>query len=244
MKYLYILVFIFYFYSFMGWLMEVILTLFQEKKFINRGFLIGPICPIYGFGCVLILLLLNKYHGEPVTLFFMAVIICSILEYTTSYLMEKVFKNRWWDYSSFKYNINGRICLETMIPFGFLALIMYYGLNPFLIATFSNIAEIILKYSVITMITITLLDIICSFNVILNLKNISNSLRCDSTEIITKKVKETLMNKNFLYRRLVNSFPDMKVFNKMAILKERLLKDKDKIKKEKEKIKRQKKKKH
>lgn len=243
MKYLYVLILIFYFYSFMGWLMEICLTLVQERKFINRGFLIGPICPIYGIGCVLILLLLNKYHGEPVTLFFMAIIICSILEYTTSYLMEKIFKNRWWDYSNFKYNINGRICLETMIPFGFLSLVMYYGINPFLISTFSSIPLTILKYSVIAMICITFLDIIFSFNVILNLKNISNSLRCDSTEVITKKVKEVLMNKNFLYRRLVKSFPDMKVFNKMSILKDRLIQDKDKLKKEKEKIKKQKKKK-
>lgn len=227
----------------MGWMMEVCLALFQERKFINRGFLIGPICPIYGFGCVLILLLLNKYHGEPVTLFFMAIIICSILEYTTSYLMEKIFKNRWWDYSSFKYNINGRICLETMIPFGFLALVMYYGINPFLIATFSKIPFLVLKYSIIVIVFVTFLDIIFSFNVILNLKNISNSLRCDSTEIITKKVKEVLMNKNFLYRRLVKSFPDMKVFNKMSILKDRLTKDKGKLKKEKEKLKQQKKKK-
>lgn len=243
MKYLFVLILIFYFYSFMGWLMEVGLTIFQEKKFINRGFLIGPICPIYGIGCVLILLLLNKYHGEPVTLFFMAIIICSILEYTTSYLMEKIFKNRWWDYSNFRYNINGRICLETMIPFGFLALVMYYGINPFLISTFSSVPLTVLKYSVAIMLLLTFLDIIFSFNVILNLKNISNSLRCDSTEIITKKVKEVLMNKNFLYRRLVKSFPDMKVFNKMSILKDRLIKDKNKIKKEKEKIKKQKKRK-
>lgn len=227
----------------MGWLMEVCLTLFQERKFINRGFLIGPMCPIYGFGCVLILLLLNKYHGEPVTLFFMAIILCSILEYTTSYLMEKIFKNRWWDYTNFKYNINGRICLETMIPFGFLALIMYYGINPFLIKTFSLIPMNILKYVVLFMLSLTFLDIICSFNVILNLKNISNSLRCDSTEVITKKVKETLMSKNFLYRRLVKSFPDMQVFNKMSILKERLIRDKNKIKQEKDRIKTQKKKK-
>lgn len=243
MQYLFILVLIFYFYSFMGWLMEVCLTLFQERKFINRGFLIGPMCPIYGFGCVLILLLLNKYHGEPVTLFFMAIILCSILEYTTSYLMEKIFKNRWWDYTNFKYNINGRICLETMIPFGFLALIMYYGINPFLIKTFSLIPMNILKYVVLFMLSLTFLDIICSFNVILNLKNISNSLRCDSTEVITKKVKETLMSKNFLYRRLVKSFPDMQVFNKMSILKERLIRDKNKIKQEKDRIKTQKKKK-
>ena len=79
-------------YSFIGWLMEVICKLIETKKIINRGFLIGPYCPIYGWGCLLITMLLNKYVDDPLVLFVMAIIICSILEYVTSYLMEKLFK--------------------------------------------------------------------------------------------------------------------------------------------------------
>ena len=107
-------------YAFLGWLMEVTLGLIQSKKFVNRGFLIGPYCPIYGFGGLLITFLLQKYVNDPIVLFFMALIICGILEYVTSYLMEKIFHARWWDYSNKKYNINGRVCLDTIIPFGLL----------------------------------------------------------------------------------------------------------------------------
>ena len=123
---------LFIIYSNLGWLMEVTLKSIELKKFINRGFLIGPICPIYGYGCLLIIILLKNFTSNIVLLFFSSVIICSILEYLTSYIMEKLFKARWWDYSRRKYNINGRICLNTMIPFGLLGCLMMYVVNPFL----------------------------------------------------------------------------------------------------------------
>lgn len=74
--------------------MEVMCKLIELKKFINRGFLIGPYCPIYGWGCILIIILLNKYTNDPVILFIMSVLICSALEYFTSYFMEKMFNAR------------------------------------------------------------------------------------------------------------------------------------------------------
>ncbi len=149
--------------------------------------------------------------------------------------MEKIFKNRWWDYSKFKYNINGRICLETMIPFGFLALFMMYVLNPFFFNLITKIDPIVLKYVSITLLVFTIIDIILSFNIIITLKNVSNSIRCDSTEVITKKVKEILFNKTIFHKRLIKSFPDMKVFNKTIILKNKVKKDKEKLKNEKKK---------
>ena len=231
------LIIMFFIYSFLGWLMEVILSLFEHHKFIDRGFLIGPICPIYGFGGIIIYILLNKYMNEPIILFFMSVIICSILEYFTSYIMEKIFKNRWWDYSQMKYNINGRICLECAIPFGFGACFLMYGVNPILSMIFNNINIVVWKSLTIFLLILLLIDLIISFKIIINLRNISNSIRCDSTEAITKKVKEILTKKTFLHRRLLLSFPDMKVKNKLSILTERILKDKEKIKKEKINIK-------
>ena len=97
---------LFFIYSNAGWLMEVIGKLIEKKKFINRGFLIGPYCPIYGHGAILITILLEKYTNDPIALFIMGVVICSILEYLTSYFMEKIFHARWWDYSRYKFNIN------------------------------------------------------------------------------------------------------------------------------------------
>ena len=122
---------LFFIYAFIGWLMEVCFTFITDHKLVNRGFLIGPLCPIYGHGCLLILLFLKKFADEPITLFFMAMLICSLLEYFTGYLLEKIFKARWWDYSNRKFNINGRICLETLIPFGILGLLIVLIINPF-----------------------------------------------------------------------------------------------------------------
>ena len=113
-------------YSFIGWLMEVICKLFEYKRFINRGFLIGPICPIYGFGVLFIILLIGNDRNDILSVFLKAILICSVLEYLTSYFMEKLFKARWWDYSDKKFNIAGRICLENALSFGIGALAVIY----------------------------------------------------------------------------------------------------------------------
>ncbi len=229
------LVMMFYIYAFLGWICEVIVALLQHKKFINRGFLIGPLCPIYGVGCIAIFLSLNKYANDPLVLFLLSIFLCATLEYITSYIMEKIFKNRWWDYSDMKYNINGRICLEFAVPFGVGGIVMFYGTNPLILSVLNLLSNNTLMFICIFLSIIFLIDLIFSFNVIITLKNISNTIRCDSTEIITKKVKEILKSKDLLHRRLLNSFPDMQISNRLSILKDRLIKDKELLKKEKNK---------
>ena len=98
--------YIFIIYSILGWLMEVIIVSSKKRKITARGFLIGPWCPIYGFGALFITLLLKKYYNDPVALFIMSFLMGTILEYVTSYLMEKLFHARWWDYSDHKFQIN------------------------------------------------------------------------------------------------------------------------------------------
>lgn len=154
---------LFFIYSFIGWLMEVILSLYNEHKFVNRGFLLGPYCPIYGFGSLLLYFLLKNYTNNFIVLFILTMFICSLLEYTTSYIMEKIFKLRWWDYTNMKYNLNGRICLETMTPFSLLGAIAIKYVTPYLIKFINNFSlKIILIISII-LITIFIVDIIISF---------------------------------------------------------------------------------
>ena len=98
---------LFMIYAVAGWIMEVTCKLIQYKRFINRGFLIGPYCPIYGYGALLITFLLGRYKYDALVLFVMAIVVCGTLEYLTSLVMEKMFKARWWDYSQRKFNING-----------------------------------------------------------------------------------------------------------------------------------------
>ncbi len=127
--FLYIL--LFFLYSFLGWCLEVLCKLVSEKKFVNRGFLIGPYCPIYGYGAILMSVLLQKYLDDPFTLFIMIVLICSVLEYFTSFFLEKIFHTRWWDYTKYRFNINGRICLETMILLDYLVYLLCIKLLHF-----------------------------------------------------------------------------------------------------------------
>ena len=111
---------LFIIYSFLGWLVEVTKVSIKEKKIVNRGFLIGPLCPIYAVGAVLITWSTKKYEDDIFILFVLSVIICGVLEYFVSFLLEKIFKVKWWDYSDRKYNINGRITLNNLVGFGLL----------------------------------------------------------------------------------------------------------------------------
>ena len=138
---------LFFIYSFLGWLIEVVGKLIQKGKFINRGFLIGPYCPIYGFAALTMIFLWKGYLNAPFTLFILITLTAAILEYITSFILEKIFKTRWWDYSNYKFNINGRICLETMIPFGFAGLILMYVLNPFFESLLNSLPQIFLHLS-------------------------------------------------------------------------------------------------
>lgn len=191
--------------------MEVGCKLVELKKFINRGFLIGPYCPIYGWGCILIILLLNKYTDDPLVLFIMAIVICSILEYFTSYFMEKLFKARWWDYSRRKFNINGRICLETMIPFGLLGCLIMYFVNPFFVSIYSKIPSNILIIISFVLFTIFLTDNIISYTIMFKMKIPKIKISKDNTEEITEYVRSILAKRSFLYKRLMKAYPNMKI---------------------------------
>ena len=200
---------LFIIYSFIGWSIEVVGKLIEKHKFINRGFLVGPICPIYGWGCIAIILLLSKYKSSPIVLFLMAIIICSILEYFTSYFMEKLFHVRWWDYTRRKYNINGRICAETMIPFGILGCLVVYIVNPIFTGLLNKIPVNTLNILAIIIFTIYVIDNIVSLSVMFGFKGTLKTVEKDGTEEITKKVREVLLKRNFLYKRLVNAFPNI-----------------------------------
>ena len=205
---------LFIIYSFIGWIIEVINEVITEKRFVNRGFLIGPYCPIYGLGVLLMVSLLNRYINDPIVVFIMSIVIFSMLEYFTSFVMEKLFKARWWDYTNRKFNINGRICLETMIPFGVGGLIVMYAVNPFIVDLISNIPDSIFNFIVAIVFIIFLIDNIISFSIILGFRNTTFKAEKDNTMEITNKVKEILTKQSKLSKRLVKSFPNLKVLRK------------------------------
>ena len=121
----------FFAYSFLGWVCECIYCSIPAKKFINRGFLEGPYCPIYGCGAMLVIYLLTPFAAKPLLLFVAGILVTSALEYITSWLMEMFFHTKWWDYSTYPFNINGRICLKNSTLFGIMVVFVYYVLHPF-----------------------------------------------------------------------------------------------------------------
>lgn len=100
----------FFIYGVLGWCTEVAYAAVKHKKFVNRGFLNGPICPIYGFGVVAVTLILNDYQDNLGLLFIMSVLVATLLEWATGFLLEKLFHHKWWDYSELPFNIQGYVC--------------------------------------------------------------------------------------------------------------------------------------
>ena len=203
---------LFIIYSFLGWVVEVINCSIVEKKVVNRGFLISPICPIYGCGAILITLVLSNYKDDWFVVFCMAVILCGLLEYFTSWIMEKLFHARWWDYSHNKFNINGRVCLETMIPFGILGLVIIYVLNPLFYNLLSYIPSNVSNIISLLLFILLIADMIISCNVISKVtstvKNVAAQNKKDDTYEITAKAREILKT-NWKGKRLLDAFPDL-----------------------------------
>lgn len=202
---------LFLMYSVLGWLMEVINSYFIHKRFVNRGFLIGPYCPIYGIGVLLIISFLNDYMDNFLVLFILAMVICLVLEYLTSYFLELIFKARWWDYSNNRFNINGRVCLETAIPFGIGGLIIMYFINPLFTGILCKMSDKFLIILSVVLMILFLADLIISFLIMLKFRNIGIKSMKDNTEEMNKIVKEYLTKNSRWTKRLVDSFPNFKI---------------------------------
>ncbi len=200
-------------YSILGWIVETSATSIYHKKLVDRVFLIGPCLPIYGTGAIAIIILLKKYHNDFLVLFIMSIVLCSIIEYLTSYLMEKIFKARWWDYTNIPFNINGRICLPFSIAFGFMGSLIIV-INTHIYSLINNIPPQLLTIIFIIILIIFITDIIVSFNIINKIKLSANNLRKDYSEEITEKVKNTLENNSLLIKRLLHAFPNIKILQK------------------------------
>ena len=212
---------LFFVYSFLGWCLEVGCKLVSDHKFVNRGFLIGPYCPIYGHGALIMTVLLNRYLNDPVTLFIMIILCCSLLEYFTSYFLEKIFHTRWWDYSGYRFNINGRICLETMVPFGLFGMFIMYVSNPFFLGMIEKISMPILYLLTIVLSLVYIIDNVISFKIIKNIQHVSEDvqkrqiIKKDDTERITKLVKKHVENSMKTFeKRIIHAFPHLQVIKK------------------------------
>ena len=127
---MYQFLFIFFVYAFLGWCTEVSYAALVTGRFVNRGFLNGPWCPVYGFGVVIVLAFLEPLKSNLLLLFLSSVVLTSALEWATGFVLEKIFHQRWWDYSDQPFNLNGYICLRFSIAWGLACLFVVKLLHP------------------------------------------------------------------------------------------------------------------
>lgn len=184
-------IFYFFFYSFIGWFFESCYCSIRPKKWINRGFLRGPICPIYGTGGLVMMVCLlplrhiteNLYFNE-LLIFIAGAVLCDIVEFMTSYIMEKLFNARWWDYSNKKFNIQGRICLTHTFYWGTCSCLFVFILEPimnlYIVGQVSESSRNILTYIFLTVFAFDLLDTVIHA---LGIRSISSTFMKLSEEI-------------------------------------------------------------
>ncbi len=149
---------LFFTFSFIGWLFEVLLQFVKTGIFVNRGALYGPWLPIYGWGGILILILLKKFRDKPSTLFIMTFILCGVVEYFTSCYLEYVKHLKYWDYSGYFLNVNGRICLEGLMLFGFGGCAFTYILAPLFDKVYNKLNKKLVTIMCIILISLYVID--------------------------------------------------------------------------------------
>lgn len=159
----------FFIYAFLGWCAEVIYAALKRGKFINRGFLNGPLCPIYGFGVVAVVNLLKPVEDYLFLLFFGSVFIASTIELIAGFLMEKIFHQKWWDYSQVPFNIGGYICPLFSIMWGIACLVIVDQIHPLIVNMAVHIPEMASLIILLILSIVLIIDFIATVKTILKL---------------------------------------------------------------------------
>jgi len=206
------LILLFFTYAFLGWCIEVTLKFFQFHRFINRGFLTGPWLPIYGSGAVLITVVIKglaPLEFSVGTTFIVSLLLCGILEYMTSYVLEKRFHARWWDYSQKPMNLHGRVWIGNLILFGLGGVVIVDLINPLLFRLSEHMSLSVREIIALSLTTIFIADFVMSHFVLKLVKTGVESSEADETEAISKEVRLLLSNRSVFYRRFAEAYPEV-----------------------------------
>lgn len=152
-----------YTYCFLGWCIESAIVSFTKKKIVNRGFLAGPVLPLYGFGAIVMLVSTIKVQDNLFLVYAFGVIGPTCLEYVTGALMEAIFKIKYWDYSKKKFNLNGYICLKSSLFWGGLTVVLVKGLHRYVAYEILSMDQEMLLIIIVTVTLIIVIDIVNSF---------------------------------------------------------------------------------
>lgn len=206
------LILLFFAYAFLGWCIEVTLKYFQFHRFINRGFLTGPRLPIYGSGAALITIAvkgLSPLESSVGTTFMVSFILCGVVEYMTSFVLEKRFHARWWDYSQKPMNLHGRVWIGNLILFGLGGVLIVEMINPLLLRLSGHLSFILRETLAIILSSIFTADYVMSHFVLKLVKTGVENSEADDTEAINKEIRLLLNDRSFFHRRFAEAYPEV-----------------------------------
>lgn len=219
-------------YSFLGWCCETTYCSIGAGHFINRGFLSGPVCPVYGFGAMAVILLLEPVKNSAALVFLLGMAVASVLEYITGWLLETLFHTKWWDYSTYRFNIHGRVCLRNSLMFGGLAIVAVQILNPWVQKQIALIpfwwrlglvGAIGLYFAADTAITVqTILELNGRLeqmqNLVLGMKARQQEHRQALEASLQEHLRQLAQSSKLRHRRLLQAFPNMRSSRYQAAL--------------------------
>ena len=203
------LTWLFFIYSFLGWIGEVCLAAVRKREFVNRGFINGPLCPIYGFASVLFAIFLPDLVSHPGFLFLAGMVIATVLEYITGTLMEKIFHKKLWDYSDIRWNLDGYVCFRYSLLWGLFSVLAMMFLNPLFCRFTGLIPRLIATIILWTLTGFLILDFVSTSLAVLGMKK-----QADRFLHFTQKMQKTsyfLENSltQKIQKRMMHSFPSI-----------------------------------
>lgn len=228
-------------YSFLGWAIESAYVSVLQRRLINRGFLNGPLCPIYGTGAMLITIILGRFTDVP-TVFVFGIAITTVLEYIVGFLLEKLFSARWWDYSSHRFNINGRVSLLSSFYWGLLCIALVFFIHPLMERLVSHIPArvgLVVSWIMFALIAVDLVITVPSVITLnIRLKKLHNlyedlqeklkMLPAINEKIndLKEKYNEIISKRNLFHIRIITAFPSLrsiKFDNALTQLKNKII---------------------
>ena len=207
--------------------MESVLKTVVQKKIVNSGFLYGAYCPIYGFGALIMLFVLQQFKDNIIILFLICFFVLSIWEYIVGWLLEVIFKTKYWDYTTYKFNIHGRVCLLNSLFWGFLGVVFIHFLHPFIESKVNLIPSEILIYIVAVLSIAMIVDLIVSVVKLLNMQNKLNKIN-ELNDLIKQKLAE-LKNSANTANNIQGVIEELK--HKQSIIKMKLIRQTIRLKK-------------
>jgi len=221
---MYIFFWYLYIYAFLGWCAEVAYAAVNTGKFVNRGFLNGAVCPIYGFGAVIVIAVMTPLQDNILILFFGSVLFATLLELLSGWTLEKVFSQKWWNYSHLPFNIGGYICLKFSLIWGIACVLLINVIHPIIESVVLVIDVRFGQLLLVVLYTALIIDIVASVQSVLNLnkqlkqinqfaakmRDISDDIGEKIFEESISIMEKTEVLKSKGYKRILKAFPNLK----------------------------------